>query len=104
MAKKQDTAVDIRHYDIVLAPHITEKSTLLSESNAVVFKVAPGASKPEIKAAVEGLFGVKVTAVNTLVRKGKIKRFKGRSSRQGDTKKAYVTLAEGERLDVTTGL
>jgi len=91
-------------YDIVRGPVITEKATNVSEHNQVIFRVPLTANKRQVKAAVEGLFGVKVTAVNTLVRKGKIKRFKGRSSRQGDTKKAYVTLAEGERLDVTTGL
>ena len=103
MAKKQDTAVDIRHYDIVLSPHITEKSTLLSESNAVVFKVAPGASKPEIKAAVEALFGVKVTGVNTMVTKGKTKKWKGRPYQRSDSKKAVVTLAEGQSIDITEG-
>ena len=77
MAKKPQTAVDIRHYDVVLAPHITEKSTMLSEHNAVVFKVANGATKPEIKAAVEALFSVNVTGVNTIVTKGKTKRWKG---------------------------
>ena len=91
-------------YDVIRGPAITEKGTQVSEHNQVVFKVSLSATKPQIKAAIEGLFGVKVKAVNTLVRKGKIKRFKGKSSRQGDTKKAYVTLVEGERLDVTTGL
>jgi large subunit ribosomal protein L23 len=91
-------------YNVIRGPAITEKGTQVSEHNQVVFNVTFSATKPQIKAAVEGLFGVKVKAVNTLVRKGKIKRFKGRSSRQGDIKKAYVTLAEGERLDVTTGL
>jgi len=91
-------------YNVIRGPAITEKGTQVSEHNQVAFNVTSSATKPQIKAAVEGLFGVKVKAVNTLVRKGKIKRFKGRASRQGDTKKAYVTLAEGERLDVTTGL
>ena len=91
-------------YDTILSPAITEKGTLVSEHNQVVFNVAPGATKPEIKAAVEGLFGVKVKAVNTLVRKGKTRRFKGRKARLSDVKRAYVTLAEGEKLDVTTGL
>ncbi len=105
MAKKQQaTAVDARHYDVVLAPHITEKSTLLSESNAVVFKVAPGASKPEIKAAVEALFNVKVTGVNTLTTKGKSKRWKGKPYQRSDVKKAIVTLAEGQSIDVTSGI
>ena len=104
MAKKQQTATDTRHYDVVLAPHITEKSTMASEQNQVVFNVAKKASKPEIKAAVEALFGVKVTAVNTLVRKGKIKRFRGTIGRQSDVKKAIVTLADGQSIDVATGL
>ncbi|AIT81056.1 MULTISPECIES: 50S ribosomal protein L23 [Novosphingobium] len=96
--------VDIRHYDVILAPHITEKSTLLSENNAVVFKVAGGASKPEIKAAVEALFDVKVTGVNTLVTKGKTKRWRGKAYRRSDVKKAIVTLAEGQSIDVTEGV
>ncbi|CDO35296.1 MULTISPECIES: 50S ribosomal protein L23 [Novosphingobium] len=96
--------VDIRHYDVILAPHITEKSTLLSENNAVVFKVAGGASKPEIKAAVEALFDVKVTGVNTLVVKGKTKRWRGKAYRRSDVKKAIVTLAEGQSIDVTEGV
>lgn len=95
---------DIRHYDVIRAPAITEKSTFVSENNQVVFNVAKDASKPEIKAAVEALFGVKVKAVNTLVRKGKVKRFKGRIGQQQDVKKAVVTLVEGQTLDVTTGL
>ena len=104
MAKKQQQqAVDVRHYDVVLAPHITEKSTLLSEQNAVVFKVAQNASKPEIKAAVEALFGVKVTGVNTIVSKGKSKRWKGQPYQRSDAKKAIVTLAEGETIDITEG-
>jgi large subunit ribosomal protein L23 len=96
--------IDLRHYDVIVSPVITEKSTLLSEANQVVFKVAPKATKPEIKAAVEALFGVKVTGVNTLVRKGKVKRFKGTKGRQSDVKKAIVTLAEGQSIDVSTGL
>ena len=104
MAKKQATAVDIRHYDIVLAPHITEKSTMLSENNAVVFKVAGTASKPEIKAAVEALFGVTVTGVNTLVTKGKTKKWKGTPYTRSDMKKAIVTLAEGQSIDITEGV
>ncbi|TPW29359.1 50S ribosomal protein L23 [Pararhizobium mangrovi] len=95
---------ELRHYDVILSPVITEKSTLLSESNQVMFNVARKASKPEIKAAVEALFSVKVTGVNTLIRKGKSKRFKGVSGRQSDVKKAVVTLAEGQSIDVTTGL
>ncbi len=105
MAKKPTgTAPDARHYDIVLAPHITEKSTMLSESNAVVFKVAPKATKPEIKAAVEALFNVKVTNVNTIVAKGKSKRWQGRGYQRSDVKKAIVTLAEGQSIDVTSGI
>lgn len=102
MAKKD--AVDTRHYDVILAPHITEKSTLLSENNAFVFKVAGDATKPEIKAAVEALFDVKVTGVNTLVQKGKTKRWRGRPYTRSDVKKAIVTLAEGDAIDVTTGV
>jgi large subunit ribosomal protein L23 len=95
---------DLRHYDVIRTPAITEKSTLVSEHNQVVFNVAKDASKPEIKAAVEALFGVKVKAVNTLVRKGKTKRFKTTIGKQQDVKKAVVTLVEGQTLDVTTGL
>jgi large subunit ribosomal protein L23 len=104
MAKKQQTAPNARHYDIVLAPHITEKSTMLSETNSVVFKVAPGASKPEIKAAIEALFGVTVVGVNTIVTKGKTKRWKGQPYRRSDVKKAIVRLAEGQSIDVTSGI
>ena len=104
MAKKPQSAVDTRHYDVVLAPHITEKSTMLSEHNAVVFKVAGGASKPEIKAAVEALFNVKVTGVNTVVTKGKTKKWKGTPYRRSDVKKAIVTLAEGQSIDITSGI
>lgn len=95
---------DIRHYDVIVSPVITEKSTLASESNQVIFNVAPGATKPAIKQAVEALFGVKVKSVNTLVRKGKVKRFRGVIGRQKDVKKAVVTLVDGESIDVTTGL
>jgi len=103
MAKKPaKAAVDINHYDVVLAPHITEKSTMLSEHNAVVFKVANDATKPQIKAAVEALFGVSVTGVNTLTTKGKSKRWKGRPYQRSDVKKAIVTLAEGQSIDVTS--
>lgn len=103
---KQPTkaAVDVRHYDVIVAPHITEKSTLVSEHNAVVFKVAGDASKPEIKAAVEALFNVTVTGVNTLVQKGKTKRWKGAPYRRSDVKKAIVTLKDGDSIDVTTGI
>ena len=105
MAKKpQSTAIDNRHYDVVLAPHITEKSTMLSEFNAVVFKVAGTASKPEIKAAVEALFNVSVTNVNTIVTKGKTKKWKGQPYRRSDSKKAIVTLAAGQSIDITSGI
>ena len=96
--------VDTRHYDVIVAPHITEKSTLLSENNAVVFKVADKATKPEIKAAVEALFDVKVLGVNTLTQKGKTKRWKGKPYRRSDVKKAVVTLAPGQSIDVTSGI
>ncbi len=89
---------------MIVSPVITEKSTMASEANQIVFNVAPKATKPEIKAAVEALFGVKVTAVNTLVRKGKVKRFRGFKGTQSDVKKAVVTLAEGQSIDVSTGL
>ncbi|MBB1247876.1 MULTISPECIES: 50S ribosomal protein L23 [unclassified Rhizobium] len=95
---------DLRHYDVIRTPSITEKSTLVSENNQVVFNVAKDASKPQIKAAVEALFGVKVKAVNTLIRKGKVKRFKATIGKQQDVKKAIVTLVEGQSIDVTTGL
>ena len=95
---------DLRHYDVIVSPAITEKSTMASEQNQIVFNVARKATKPEIKAAVEALFGVKVTAVNTLIRKGKVKRFRGTIGRQGDVKKAVVTLADGQSIDVATGL
>jgi large subunit ribosomal protein L23 len=103
MAKKQE--IDARHYDVILAPHITEKSTLLSEQNGVVFKVAGDATKPQIKEAVEALFGRKVKSVNTIVSKGKSKRWKGKPYQRSDAKKAIVTLAEGqEPIDVTSGI
>ena len=104
MAKKQKAGVDIRHYDVILAPHITEKATLLSEQNAVVFKVANDATKPEIKAAVEALFNVNVTNVNTIVQKGKTKKWKGAPYTRSDMKKAIVTLKDGQSIDVTTGI
>ncbi len=91
-------------YDVILSPVITEKSTLVSEANQVIFKVAPRATKTDIKSAVESLFKVKVKAVNTLVRKGKRKVFKGIRATLSDTKKAIVTLEEGHTIDVTTGL
>jgi large subunit ribosomal protein L23 len=95
---------DVRHYDAIVSPVITEKATLASESNQFVFKVARNATKPQIKAAIEQLFDVKVTAVNTLLRKGKRKTFRGVRGRQQDMKKAIVTLADGYRIDMTTGL
>jgi len=91
-------------YDIVRAPLITEKATALSEKNQVVFKVAIDATKPEIKVAVETLFGVKVLGVNTLVQKGKTKRFKGRPGQRSDIKKAFIQLAEGQSIDLTAKL
>ncbi|GIX20438.1 50S ribosomal protein L23 [Erythrobacter cryptus] len=102
MAKKQ--TVDARHYDVIIAPHITEKSTLASEQNAVVFKVARGATKPQIKEAVEAIYDKKVVAVNTLIQKGKTKRWKGKAYQRSDVKKAIVTLAEGEMIDITSGI
>ncbi len=95
---------NLRHYDIIRSPVITEKATIQSEEDKVVFNVSKDATKPEIKAAVEALFSVKVKSVNTLVRKGKVKRFKGIIGKQNDVKKAIVTLEEGQSIDVTTGL
>ena len=89
---------------MIVGPHITEKSTLMSENNAVVFKVAPKATKPEIKAAVEALFSVSVVGVNTLIQKGKTKRWKGKPYTRSDIKKAIVRLAEGQSIDVTEGV
>jgi large subunit ribosomal protein L23 len=91
-------------YDVIRKPIITEKTTMASESGAVVFEVAIDANKPQIKAAVEALFGVKVKAVNTTITKGKTKRFRGIRGRRKDVKKAYVTLEEGNTIDVSTGL
>ncbi len=101
---KAKTAIDTRHYDVVLSPVITEKSTMLSEHNAVVFRVAKSATKPSIKAAIEALFDVKVTKVNTLNQKGKSKKWKGRPYTRSDVKKAVVTLREGDSIDVTQGV
>lgn len=95
---------DARHYDLIVAPVITEKATLASEQNKVTFKVSRDATKPQIKAAIERLFDVKVEAVNTILRKGKRKTFKGTRGVQSDVKRAVVTLAEGQTIDVTTGL
>ncbi|WP_158916838.1 50S ribosomal protein L23 [Caulobacter sp. S45] len=97
-------AATARHYDVIVAPHITEKATVLSEQNKVVFKVAHDATKDEIAAAVEELFKVNVLKVNTIVTKGKSKRFRGILGKRSDVKKAIVTLAEGQSIDVTTGL
>ena len=97
-------STDPRHYDVIVGPIVTEKATTASEQNKVVFKVRKDATKPQIKAAVEKLFDVKVEGVNTLVRKGKVKRFKTTIGKQQDVKKAVVTLVEGQTLDVTTGL
>jgi large subunit ribosomal protein L23 len=102
MAKKQ--TVDARHYDVIIAPHVTEKSTLASENNAVVFKVAKDATKPQIKEAIEAIYDKKVVSVNTLVQKGKTKRWKGKVYQRSDVKKAIVTLAEGEMIDITSGI
>ncbi|MGA2996970.1 50S ribosomal protein L23 [Bradyrhizobium sp.] len=96
--------IDPRHYDIIVSPVVTEKATMASEHNKVVFRVASKATKPQIKEAVEKLFDVKVKRVNTLVRKGKTKVFRGSFGSQSDVKRAVVTLEEGHRIDVTTGL
>jgi large subunit ribosomal protein L23 len=98
------TVTDPRHYDVILSPIITEKATAASERNQVMFRVARTATKPQIKEAVEKLFDVKVKSVNTLVRKGKTKAFRGSLGSQSNTKRAIVTLEEGHRIDVTTGL
>ena len=97
-------SVKPEHYDLIKKPVITEKATMASENGAVVFKVAMEATKPQIKEAVEAVFGVKVKAVNTTITKGKTKRFRGRPGERSDVKKAYVTLVEGNTIDVTTGL
>jgi len=102
---KEAGAVDLKHFDVVVRPIITEKSTTIGEYNQLVFEVAKTASKPEIKAAVEALFNVRVQAVNTLVSKGKAKRWQGKPYRRRDYKKAVVTLAEGQSMiDVTSGI
>ena len=100
----QSKNLDPRHYDVIVGPVITEKATMLSEHNKVVFKVAKTATKPQIKAAVEKLFDVKVVSVNTLVTEGKVKVFRGRLGQRSDVKKAVVTLEEGHSIDITTGL
>ncbi len=94
----------LSHFDIIRSPVVTEKSTLASESNQVIFDVAVDATKPQIKQAVEALFSVKVMAVNTHVRKGKLKRFRGYLGRRNTVKKAVVTLADGQSIDIATGL
>jgi large subunit ribosomal protein L23 len=98
------TTKDPRHYDIILSPVITEKATMASEHGQVMFRVAAHATKPQIKEAVEKLFDVKVKRVNTLVRKGKVRNFRGVRGELSDVKKAIVTLEEGHTIDVTTGL
>jgi large subunit ribosomal protein L23 len=95
---------EIHNYDVIRSPAITEKATMASENDQIIFNVAADATKPEIKRAVEGLFGVKVKSVNTLVRKGKVKRFRGHLGRQSDVKKAVVRLVDGQSIDITTGL
>src|ERR1700745_1214929 len=102
--KSADGAVDPALYDLMRAPLITEKGTLISQHNQVVFRVPVKATKPEIKKAIEALFKVNVTGVNTSITKGKVKLFRGRPGRRSDVKKAFVTLAEGQSIDVTTGL
>ena len=103
MAKKQE--VDARHYDVILAPHITEKSTLLSEQNAIVFKVAKTATKPQVKEAIEAIYDRKVAGVNIIVQEGKTKRWKGLPYKRSDVKKANVTLADGQdSIDITSGI
>lgn len=97
-------SVKHEYYDVIVKPIITEKATMAAEANAYVFQVAKAANKPMIKEAVEALFGVKVKAVNTTVTKGKTKRFRGRPGVRSDVKKAYITLEEGNSIDVSTGL
>lgn len=104
MAKAEPKVIDLKHYDVVTKPVITEKSTLVSEYNQVVFKVANTATKPQIKEAIEAIYDKKVVAVNTLVVKGKTKRWKGKKYTRSDVKKAIVTLAEGEMIDITSGI
>ncbi len=101
---KSEMKAKPEHYDVVRKPVVTEKATMASENGAVVFEVAIASNKPQIKEAVEALFGVKVKAVNTTITKGKSKRFRGRPGKRADVKKAYVTLEEGNTIDVTTGL
>ncbi len=102
MAKKSEVAA--KHYDVILSPHITEKSTMASENNAVVFKVANDATKPQIKEAVEAIYDKKVASVNTIVTKGKTKRWRGKPYKRSDFKKAIVKLVDGEMIDITEGV
>ena len=102
--KHVETAAKPEHYDLIKRPVITEKATMASEHGAVVFQVAMDATKPQIKEAIEAIFSVKVKAVNTTITKGKVKKFRGRMGERSDKKKAYVTLEEGNTIDVTTGL
>ena len=103
--RRQETRLTRQQmYDLIRSPVITEKATNASEHNQVIFRVPLAATKRAVKAAVEGLFSVKVEAVNTIRMMGKTKRFKGRIGRRSDYKKAIVTLAEGSRIDVTTGI
>ena len=102
--KHVETAAKPAHYDLIKRPVITEKATMASEHGAVVFQVAMDATKPQIKEAIEAIFSVKVKAVNTTITKGKVKKFRGRLGERSDKKKAYVTLEEGNTIDVTTGL
>jgi large subunit ribosomal protein L23 len=97
-------SVKPEHYDVIVKPVITEKATMASEAGAVVFQVAKSATKPQIKEAVEAVFGVKVKAVNTTITKGKTKRFRGQPGQRSDVKKAYVTLEEGNTIDISSGL
>lgn len=103
-APKSAVAVKPEHYDVIRRPIITEKATMASEAGAVVFQVAMDSTKPEIKEAVEAIFGVKVKAVNTTITKGKAKKFRGRAGERSDKKKAYVMLEAGQAIDVSTGL
>lgn len=107
MRKYRNSTVSLkkdRMYEIVRSPVITEKSTIISEFNQVSFQVPLSATKPEIRAAIEGLFDVKVTSVNTLRQQGKIKRFRGKLGKRNETKKAVITLAEGNTIDITAGV
>jgi large subunit ribosomal protein L23 len=104
MAKTKKAEVTESMYQVIVAPHVTEKATMGSEHNQVTFKVAKDSTKPQIKAAVEALFGVKVKGVNTMIQKGKTKRFKGIKGRRSDFKKAIITLEDGQVIDTSTGI